>query len=231
MPGVSLNQTAMSKKLSCPSSASVSAMLGHEVLVRNVRGQYIVTNRPIRKQRMPSPGQVSRRDKFKSAAQYASRQIAREESAELYASGITAKKRTAYLVALTDFLNAPEVKEIDARNYQGHEGDIIRISATDDFRVTSVELTIINPRGEIIENGEAVQDKRHVNTWNYKTTMANPERTGTIIRSKAFDRPGNSGEREIVLTEEKIPIVASSQPSLNFLSSFINGLGNWLTRA
>lgn len=208
---------------------SVSAMLGQSVVVRNVRGQCIVTNRRIRRHLEPTKGQKAMRNKFHAASDYAKGQLAIPKSAEMYTRAITPRKRSAYLVAMSDFLNAPKVHEIDARSYRGHVGDIIRIKATDDFMVTDVKVIIVNPRGEEIETGEAVADSRHVNTWKYRVSVENPDRLGTIIRAKACDRPMHWGEREIQLSEEEV-IIPQIKTRPNFLSSLLKGITNWLTR-
>lgn len=177
-------------------------MLGESVILRNVRNQTVVKTRP--KQRLSREGkdnnkQDAARQRFGEAIQWARLQLASPESRALYLKGITDKKRTAFVVALTDYLNAPEVSIFNVRGYRGNAGDLIVVKASDDFEVTSVEVEIRDPSGGIIEAGDATRDTSRINLWQYRATVANATLTGTKIRVFAYDRPGNSSEAEIVL--------------------------------
>ena len=174
-------------------------MLGESVAVRNVSGRVVVTNRPKRKMGKPSDKQSAVQDKFLAASQYANQEIELEESKALYATGITPRKRSAYMVALTDYLSAPKVSSIETLDYHGAIGDPIVVHAIDDFRVTKVTIVITNAAGAIIEQGEVVPDRQRVILWDYKATATNPAVTGTKIRVVAYDRPGNKGMAEVVL--------------------------------
>jgi hypothetical protein len=188
----------MSKSRNNPSFHGLSAMLGDRLVIRKVRGQYQLVNRPP-KRRKPTPGQAARREKFREASQYASRQISLVESRALYATGITRNKHTSYLVALSDYLNAPNVKHIDTAGYRGMAGDIIMIKATDDFMVTKVNVTITDAAGALIEIGEATRDALTADGWEYRVAVINLAWRGSTIRAVAYDRPGNTGMAEAVL--------------------------------
>ena len=174
-------------------------MLGETVSVRKVGGRIVVKNRPKRKVGKPSEKAMGFQEKFQEAAQYASRQIAEAESRALYTTGITSRKRSAYIVAVSDFLNAPRVRSIDTIDYHGAIGDTIVVNAVDDFMVTKVKVVVINSAGAVIEQGEAGPDVMKANHWGYKATAVNPTLAGTKIRAIAYDRPGNTGIAEIVL--------------------------------
>jgi hypothetical protein len=177
----------------------LSGMLGGIVSVRKVGGRVVVTNRPKRKLSNPTDKQVAIQEKFQEAAQYASRQIAVEESRAMYAAGITTRKRNAYIVAVSDYLSAPKLRSIDTIDYHGAVGDPIVVLAKDDFMVTKVKIVITNAAGAIIEQGDAGPDAMKADHWGYKATAANPTLTGTKIQAIAYDRPGNVGTAELVL--------------------------------
>lgn len=179
--------------------SGLSGMLGETVSVRKVRGQVVVTNRPRRRAGKPSEKQASVQEKFLEASQYANRQIAQAESNALYAAGITGKKRSAYLVAMSDYLSAPKVSSIDILDYRGAIGDTIVVKAIDDFMVTKVKVVIADAAGSILEEGEAGPDAQQVNLWQYKARAVNPTLAGTTVRAYAYDRPGNTGKAEVVL--------------------------------
>ena len=67
----------------------------------------------------------------------------------------------------------------------------------DDVEVTSVHV-VLRREGEIIEKGDAVQDKYNVAAWHYKTQKSNGVE-GTVVEAYAKDLPGNvtKGEVEI----------------------------------
>jgi hypothetical protein len=185
--------------------SNFSGMLGESATIRNVQGKLVVKSRPRRVlgHVTLSPKDSSKKDaakaRFQEAAQYGRQQVSLPESKDLYAQRITDKKRTAFAVAMTDYLIAPKVHAIDSVGYHGAIGDTITVKATDDFMVTNVKIVITNAAGALIEEGEAGPDAKKINLWAYKATAANPILTGTKIRAIAYDRPGNTGTAEVVL--------------------------------
>ena len=173
-------------------------MLGDTMVFRTVRGQMQMANKPARRRTL-SEKQAAVQLKFQEASQYANRQVAQEASNTLYEGGITDKKHTAYIVAVSDYLNAPTVHYIEALGYRGNVGDTIVVKATDDFMVVAVKIVITGSDGNLIEEGEAGPDLEKINLWTYKATVANPSAAGTTIRAVAFDRPGNVTSLEKVL--------------------------------
>ncbi len=177
----------------------LSGLLGETVSVRKVRGRVVVSNhRPRPKTEMPA-GQAAVLDKFREAVQYAKQQMGLPASKELYQTGITGKLRSAYVVAMGDYLAAPKVHYIEAIGYRGNIGDTIAVKATDDFMVTGVKIVITAGDGSVIEEGEAGPDLQKINIWSYRATVANPSLPGTTIQAVAFDRPGNKGYLAVTL--------------------------------
>ena len=181
----------MSKIENNPLLKGASGMLGDTMVFRTVRGGLQMVNRPKRRRKV-SEKQLDIQSKFQEASQYANRQIAKEDSNSLYEAGITDKKHTAYIVAMSDYLNAPKVHFIEALGYKGAIGNLIAVKATDDFMVTGVKVAITAANGTLIEEGEAGPDPDRINLWTYKTTVENPSVAGTVIQAIAFDRPGNA---------------------------------------
>ena len=87
----------------------------------------------------PSPAQLAVREKYKMAATYARAALADPISLALYQAAAKAKGVPAFAFALGDFLNAPEVKTIDATGYHGDIGDVIKVSAIDDVGTVPVQ--------------------------------------------------------------------------------------------
>ena len=136
--------------------------------------------------------------RFLEAVQYSKQQMADEESREMHESAVPDKGRSARLVAMTDYLSVPKLRDIDTSGYLGNVGNTIQIWATDDFMVTGVKVTVKDKSGKVIEAGEAEPDGK-VNIWKYKATVSNPSLKGTTIQATAFDRPGNKGSLEVTL--------------------------------
>ena len=185
--------------------SSFSGVLGESSTLRNVRGKLVVKNRPRRQLGRPTalakdPSKKEEaKARFLEASQYGLQQISLPESRALYAKRVTAKKRSAFLVAMSDYLVEPKVHFIDTVDYHGAIGDTITVKATDDFMVTKVKIVIKDAAGELIEEGNAGPDELKINLWVYQATAASPKLTGTKIQAVAYDRPGNVGVAEVVL--------------------------------
>jgi hypothetical protein len=179
----------------------LSGMLGEVLAVRKVNGSVVIKNRPKRKVVAdPSPAQAAAQERLTEAAKWAKQQMKKADVKALYATGIAGKKKSAFLVALTDYVTSPKVSAIDASLYKGAIGDPITAKATDDFAVTQVVFTITDATGKLLESGQAKQDADKSFQWNYVATVANPTVTGTKISVTAIDRPGNKGSLDSLLS-------------------------------
>lgn len=180
------------------STKPMGSMSARRVSLRQVGNRLIVTERPKRTEKVTEKTEKAR-ERFLDAAYYASRQILDPEASALYKQGVTEKKRSAYAVALCDFLVEPEVESIDTIDYRGRVGDPIAIRAKDDFMVTRVKVEILDSTGALIEEGDAVTDESARMLWKYVATAANPTPAGTTLRATAFDKPGHVGSLEKVI--------------------------------
>lgn len=177
----------------------LSGLLGENVSVRKVRGRVVVTNHRPRPNTEVSPARAAVLARFREAVQYAKQQVELPASEALYQKGVTTRLRSAYSVAMGDYLAAPKVHFIETMDYRGKVGDTIAVKATDDFMVTSVKVVITASDGTVIEEGNAGPDQLKVNIWSYQATVANPSLPGTTIKAVAFDRPGNKATLEVTL--------------------------------
>lgn len=177
---------------------AISGKMGETHSYRKVRGKMYMVN-------LPEKGNTLRDDqktfitRFQRGVNYAKLQMEDPLAKEMYQKGITPRKHSAYLVALSDRLNAPQVHEIKVAEYNGAIGDSIVIDATDDFKVTRVRVTISDPDGTKVEQGFAVQDAKVPERWVYTTTEANPSAKGSTISVTAFDTPQNETTLEKVV--------------------------------
>ncbi len=167
--------------------------MSNKVRLRQVSNRLELVKPAKRKERPQTPKQEAHGERFKEAAGYASGQIEDPQSRALYAKKIDGKKkRTAFQVALSDYIQKPEVKSIDARTYNGSPGSTVVVKATDDFMVTKVTVAITGADGALIEKGDATLVRVNSTYWSYTATVSNPSVAGTTIQATAFDRPGNA---------------------------------------
>jgi hypothetical protein len=175
-----------------------SGKFGH-LFFRTVRGQVYLSTKPITPQSGKKRKPNAQMNRFRLASKYASAQMRNELSKAEYETGINRKKSTAYLVALTDYLNAPVVHDLDTRMYTGNKGDTIRIRAEDDFMVIGVKVAFISGCGEMLEEGEATPVPERLHHWKYKVQSQHGNQPGTIIRATAYDKPGNATTKEVAV--------------------------------
>lgn len=187
----------MSKIINNPLLKGASGMLGGVIVYRELNGRMIMSNRP-RRTGESTAAQEAVRARFARAAQYARAKMGDPVSRAEYEAGISATKPSAYIVAITDYLRAPVVHEIDRSRYEGQVGDPLIVFASDDFKVASVQVAIIGPDGSPLESGDAALQPETL-TWLYNATVANDALAGTRIVATARDNAGNATPGEVIL--------------------------------
>jgi hypothetical protein len=141
-----------------------------------------------------SPKQKAALKRFQEAVIYGKGCMADAVTKAAYQNGVEGNQ-SAYNVAVADFLNAPQIDEVDLSTYKGQVGNTIRVRATDDFKVTQVTLAIYNSDNTLVEEGKAVQ-AADLADWVYTVTKENTNLTGDKIIVKASDLPGNITESD-----------------------------------
>ncbi|MEJ1239069.1 hypothetical protein WBG78_13120 [Chryseolinea sp. T2] len=174
-------------------------MLGSTLVFRQVNGRTVISARP-KKRDKPTAHQLKTKAKFMLAVEYAKAQMSIPELKEIYKKAVNKNIPNAYTAALKDYLNAPVVDSINAKEYKGRVGDILFFHATDDFQVMSVTVEIRSAAGELLEKGEASERELHRNAWEYKATVDNTNLAGSVIVATAKDRAANSDTKEMVLS-------------------------------
>jgi spore germination protein GerM len=172
----------------------LSGKIGDLLIFRQKDGQTIVAKIPQTKND-PSEKQLAQRRQFQKAVLYAKAAVADREMAAQYAAKAKQKKRTPFLVAVADFLRAPDITHIDLTGYTGQVSDIILIEVSDDFAVKQVSVTITNADGLLLEHGNAVQSAVGYQ-WIYTATQANDNLDGDRIVIRAYDTAGNITDSE-----------------------------------
>jgi len=170
-----------------------SGKLGGQLVVRQSGGKTILAQAPGARSGEPSPAQKAQQQRFQEAVLYGKNRKSDPDYQARAGEGLS-----AYNIAVADFLNAPDIDEIDVTDYQGAAGDTIRVRVSDDFAVQQVAVTIMNADGTLVEEGNAEQQE-NVLDWLYTATAANASLEGDKIIIRASDRPGNveEGEQEL----------------------------------
>lgn len=167
----------------------LSGQIGKNFIVKTLPdGSQVVTNMPS-KRKKTSAKQKANEIKMTYANYYAEAQMAKPAIAELYNRRAKGTNMNGYNLAVRDFRKPPLIHSIEAAEYYGNPGDMIRIRATDDFKVVSVTVTIKVGK-KVIEKGEAIpRGKRGL--WRYTTTVKNESPKKSVITTEAMDMPQN----------------------------------------
>jgi hypothetical protein len=144
-----------------------------------------------------SEAQRAQRRKFQRAVLYAGAAVSDPETAPVYAAK-SGNGHTPRIVAIADYLHAPDIERIDVSGYHGQPGDVIRIEAIDDVAVREVKVVITGADGAPVEEGYAVAEATGYE-WTYTATVVNDSLAGDRIEVYASDLPGNLTKAEEVL--------------------------------
>ncbi len=168
------------------------------VFRQNANGTVSVGDAPRPSSKAPTAGALAQRQKFQQAAFYG-RAVQQDPARKAaYETGIDANAPNAYIVAVSDYLKAPSIRQVDLAAYRGQPGDVITIQATDDFALAQVRVQIQNLDGTFVEEGPATAEPDGF-TFRYTATTANPSLAGDKILVTATDPPGNATTQEVTL--------------------------------
>jgi hypothetical protein len=177
----------------------IKGKLGKMLVFRQRNGKTIVSAMPQKTNSPPSPAQKTRRTKFKQAVQYAQSVMQNPETSAWYTARLGAHQ-SVYHAALSDYLHAPQIVNIDVASYQGKAGDQILIELAPKSRATTVTLSLYHPEGQLAEEAPALPCTEDT-TWIYtaRQSISNWQALRVVVR--ATNRPGNPSELESWLTE------------------------------
>jgi hypothetical protein len=171
-----------------------------EIVFREVRGATVASRKPTTNGLEPSPEQAEHRERFRQAVAYGKFAMADEATREVYEQAAEGKGTPVFALTVADFLNAPAIGAIDMSAYSGQAGTPIYITTSDDFGVVTVNVTIRNSVGDVLESGSAVESVASSDRWTYTTGAAIPAGTEVHVQVIAIDRPGGTA----VETQTKI---------------------------
>lgn len=137
--------------------------------------------------------------KFATAAQYSKAVLADAQARIPYDEAAKEKNTPVSGLIVADYLNKPNVEDIDLGLYGRQVGDKILVLATDDFEVMSVDVQIKNANGDEVEHGAAVKSPEALGRWVYTATVQVPANEAFSVVAVATDRPGNKGTKTVTV--------------------------------
>lgn len=175
----------------------LSGKVGYLIVFRNRNGKTIVASKPKERKGELSEAQKEHQRNFQQAVIYAKSALNNPETKQAYKDAADTGE-SAYNVAIADFMNAPDIEQINLTGYSGRIGDTISIKVNDDFLVQEVSVTILNADGTEVERGLAQLSSGGLD-WLYTATAVNESLEGDKIIIQASDMPGNITEKEETL--------------------------------
>jgi hypothetical protein len=172
-----------------------SGTIGRSLTFRQIGGETFVSKYQRAPTTVTSEKAVAARTKFGRATAYARIAVKNPELKAMYQAVVKGGQR-AFNIAMIDALQAPVVESIQADSYHGRMGDPVIVRATDDFKVASVVVFIYNQTGDLVEQGNAVNQENNMD-WLYITTRVNSVLTDSRLTAIATDLPGNSASLSI----------------------------------
>lgn len=172
-------------------------MIGKQVVFKKRAGKSYVSAPPeVNVNRKPTENQLVARANFKRSITYAASAVKLAPLRKAY-KAVAGRGQSAQNVAFQDAYFGPEVTGMVTQGYTGSIGNVIVVSARDNFKVKAVKVSIHNSANELIEEGQATANTDGI--WYYLAIQPNPDFKGCKIKATAIDIPGNEGSLEVVL--------------------------------
>ena len=152
----------------------ISGSIGNVVYRQMPGGETWVSEKPDFSGRKFSQGQKSHQSRFQEAAAYA-REAAKTHP--IYAQLAAGTVKSPYNWALSDWFNPPVIHGIERKD------KLIRVEASDNVMVAKVRVTILDPGGKVLEQGQAVQADD--GGWEYVSSKEGQ------LAAEAWDLAGN----------------------------------------
>lgn len=171
--------------------------VGNQFVLRVRGSSSVICAKPDRSAVVPTQGQKDQTERFTAAVAYA-REVLTDPELRAYYELRATKEVTAFNRAVADFLTVPEIKLIDAVDYTGQAGEGIRVVASSNIKVKTLEFAIRSADGTVLESGVCLFDAVNRN-WVYTTTTQQTALAGLKLVATATDLPGRKVEKTLIL--------------------------------
>lgn len=177
-----------------PMFEEVSGGMGR-MIYRQAYGKTIISRKPVINEEDLTPAQQENRARFNRAVVYSKKAMVDADVRPLYDAAAKGRNMPVFAVAMADFFNVPTIHEVNVFGYNGNVGDTISITASDDFSVQKVEVTITDDQDNPIEYGEAVETSAGSGEWVYTATVQG--QPSAKIQVVAVDHPGGTATMNV----------------------------------
>ncbi|WP_295121229.1 hypothetical protein [uncultured Chitinophaga sp.] len=177
-------------------STGASGLYLDQVVLKNKDGKVTMAKPPKKRTGDPHPNTLAAQQRMQRAFVYGELVLTNPLKKAIYEDAVGSRKNI-YKLAVTDFLNAPQIRAVDNIDYTGSPDGRLMVLATDDVKVASVTFELFDASGTLIESGPAMPMER--SGWWYTATKDNPSLTGTRVVISATDLPGNTTVHEHTL--------------------------------
>jgi hypothetical protein len=170
---------------------SISGRVG-DIIFYQADGQTLSRTMPQITPEERSQKQEANSGRFLAAQHYAAKALADPALKAAYKALCRGHQNPRNL-AIRDAMRPPVVESINLEGYAGKPGQVVRVKATDDFRVVEVKVTVRGPQGELIEEGLA-ELKSEKGDWCYTAKTEVPSGQTVSVTAAAKDNAGNTAE-------------------------------------
>ena len=139
----------------------------------------------------PTPAEKNNRDRFRAASKFAPSTLTDPTQKARYSAAAAKTGSTAYNVAVSDFMHAPVITEVDLTGFTGGAGQFIRIRVEEKkIGAATVKVVIADRSQTVLEQGAASLENDGV-TWSYTAQEEIPQDRSLWITITAVDQPGH----------------------------------------
>lgn len=185
----------MAKRRMNPLSGEFQGTIGDLVFYRRL-GKPCVRRAPIRKKKFTAPERKNQ-SRFGMASRFANAVLKDPAQKARYQKAAEGSDRSAQNLAVSDFMHAPTLAEIDLSSYTGRAGERIRVRAEEGvLGAAAVDVSIADQAKALLEKGAAAVEKDG-RWWSYTAQKELAPDEPVWITITASDQPGNRTTRTL----------------------------------
>lgn len=192
----------MARVIPNPAAGSISGKIGNLVFVHRADGSVLVRKAPQPRSAFTA-GELQSQHRFADAVAYIKRIKATPDVYGSYQHLAQETHQRACDLAMADFLNAPEIRDVDTSGFMGQPGNKLLIHASDHTGVQEVRVLITDLNGLPLEEGPAFLDDAP-GRWVYSIQGRIVSEQFALIQITATDLAGNSVSRTVTAVLPKL---------------------------
>lgn len=175
--------------------ADFDGQLG-DLVFYHCKGKPCVRRAPVREKPFTS-AEVQSQARFRLASKFAQAVLKDPVQRARYQQAARETGRSAQNLAVSDFLLAPSLAEIDLSGYTGRAGEFIKVVAKEGgIGAAEVKVIIADAAKAVLEEGSAGMENDGL-SWAYPAKLDLPPDQPVWITVTAADQPGNRTTRTL----------------------------------